>query len=41
MGAIIARLMPDNAILSDDSLTAGRGTAEVPALWAPCMTGWC
>ena len=25
MGAIIARLMPDNAILSDDSLTAGMG----------------
>jgi len=25
MGAIIARLMPDNAILSDDSLTAGGG----------------
>ena len=25
MGAIIARLMPDNAILSDDSLTAGAG----------------
>ena len=25
MGAIIARLMPDEAILSDDSLTAGRG----------------
>ena len=25
MGAIIARLMPDNAIVSDDSLTAGPG----------------
>jgi acetolactate synthase-1/2/3 large subunit len=25
MGAIIARLMPDNAIVSDDSLTAGAG----------------
>ncbi len=25
MGAIMARLLPDNAILSDDSLTAGPG----------------
>ena len=27
MGAIMARLMPDNAIVSDDSLTAGAGPA--------------
>jgi acetolactate synthase-1/2/3 large subunit len=28
MGAIIARLMPDNAIVSDDSLTAGPGLQQ-------------
>ena len=33
MGAIIARLMPDDAILSDDSLTAGMGLHNSLKAW--------
>ncbi len=35
MGAIMARLMPDNAILSDDSLTAGPGLHQ-SLKYGPC-----
>jgi len=35
MGAIIARLMPDNAIMSDDSLTAGPGLHQ-SLKYGPC-----
>ena len=33
MGAIIARLMPDDAILSDNSLTAGMGLHHSLKAW--------